>query len=54
MKASEKGAPITPIITADVLEKLEKHLKAGDKLEMRLIDGKNLAVWVQEKKKIKL
>lgn len=54
MKTSEKSTTSSSIITADVLEKIEKHLKAGDKLEMRLLDGKQLGVWVQEKKKIKL
>lgn len=43
---------IKPIFTPEVLEIMETRLRAGDKLELRIVDGMKLGIWVESKKRL--
>lgn len=41
-----------PIFTPEILEMMETRLRAGDKLELRIVDGMTLGVWVETRKRL--
>lgn len=51
-KAEERRKHIKPLFTPEILEMMETRLRAGDKLELRLVDGINLGIWVENRKRL--
>lgn len=51
-RTDERLKDITPIFTPQNLEMMETRLRAGDKLELRLVDGKTLGIWVESRKRL--
>lgn len=51
-RADIKAQDIKPIFTPQILEMMETRLRAGDKLELRIVDGIRLGIWVENRKRL--
>lgn len=51
-RADERLEGIKPLFTPQNLEMMETRLRAGDKLELRLVDGITLGIWVENRKRL--